>query len=286
MSLAVEIERALDADQDVVGRAQPHRAAPDDAGAGALHRASHGGDVEIDRGEHLHRVGGAGRGCDRARRCLGHRQPAGGDDRHDEQRRAVAGQAADAMLVDDQVAAPVEAFAHVDHRPCQRYGLVEVEVVAGTGGDEGRQVQVRVAACGDVADHGAECAIVESVAIHLRANMAQRFEDRGVRDLQRFARQRMQCRPRRLRQAGHAMSEPGAVHDTERGHDAGRAGAQFDARLRREALGAADGAIAPHVDHRLLVGVDARAPGAQRVLDGVDVTGLRMRAHDSSTVSR
>jgi hypothetical protein len=155
-----------------------------------LDGAPHRGDVEIDRGQHLHRVRRAGRGRDRARRGLGHRQPAGRDDGHDEQRRAVARQAADAMFVHDPVAAPVQPFPHVDHRPRQRDGLVEIEAVARAGGDEGGQVQVGVAAGRDVADDGAKGTGIEAVAVDLGTDMAERLEDRRMADGQPLARLR------------------------------------------------------------------------------------------------
>jgi hypothetical protein len=71
---------------------------------------------------------------------------------------------------------PSPAVAHVDHRPRQRDGLVEVEAVAGAGGDEGGQVQVGVAARRDVADDGAKGIAIEAVAVDLGADMAERIE--------------------------------------------------------------------------------------------------------------
>ena len=75
LALAVEVERALDRDQNVVGRAQAHRAAPDDAAAFLLHHAPHGGEIERDRRQRLHGVGGAGRRGDGARGGLRHGSP-------------------------------------------------------------------------------------------------------------------------------------------------------------------------------------------------------------------
>ena len=74
LPFGIEIERPLDADEDVVGRAQLDRAAPDHASALALDDAANGGCVEIDRRHRLHRVRGSGRRGDRARRCLRHHQ--------------------------------------------------------------------------------------------------------------------------------------------------------------------------------------------------------------------
>ncbi len=64
-------------------------------------------DAEIDARQHLHRVGGAGRRGDRARGGLRDRQPVRGDDRHHDHRGTVAGDAADAMLVDDDRLGPI-----------------------------------------------------------------------------------------------------------------------------------------------------------------------------------
>ena len=138
LALAVEVERALDADQDVVRRTQAHRAAPDDAAAFALHHPAHGRDVQFDSGERLHHVRGACRRGDGARRGLGHGEAEGRDDRHHDQGRAIARQTADAVLVHHRRAPPGKALAGVDHGARERDRFGEVQPVAGAGGEKGR----------------------------------------------------------------------------------------------------------------------------------------------------
>ena len=92
------------------------------------------------------------------------------------------------MFVNDEVTAPVQPFAHVDHRARQRDGLVEIEAVARAGGDEGGQVQIGVAAGRDVADDGAEGTAIEAVAVDLGTDMAERIEHRRMADGEPLAR--------------------------------------------------------------------------------------------------
>ena len=126
LPFAVEVERALDPDQNVVGRAQADRAAPHDAAAFALDHAPDRRGIEIDRRQRLHGVGGAGRRGDRARRRLRHHEAERGDDRDDDRRGAVAGQAADAVLVDHGAGGPLQAIAGLDHRTGERQHLLVV----------------------------------------------------------------------------------------------------------------------------------------------------------------
>ena len=59
LPFAIEIECALNPDQDVVGGAQPNCAAPHDASALMFDHAPNGRGVEIDRRHGLHGVGGS-----------------------------------------------------------------------------------------------------------------------------------------------------------------------------------------------------------------------------------
>ena len=71
---------------------------------------------QLDLGQHLHRVGGAGRRGDRARRGLRAQHAVRRDDGHDQHRGAIARDAADAMLVDDRAAAHLRAASRAGGR--------------------------------------------------------------------------------------------------------------------------------------------------------------------------
>ena len=143
-------QRPLHRDQDVVGRATGRRVPPQ-ARQPRCSRTICCQPLEgqLDLGQHLHRVGGAGRRGDRARRGLRAQHAVRGDDGHHQHRGAVAGDAADAVLVDHRAAAhlvlPVEPAAGGDHGLGQVQHLVAVELELVGGHDEGRQLDLRVA---------------------------------------------------------------------------------------------------------------------------------------------
>ena len=97
----IEAERTFDGDENVVGRRQIDVPAPDQTAAAGGDDFLHLFDADIDPGQHFHGVGGTGRRGDRARGGLGNGQPVRRHDRDDDHRGAVARNAADAMLVDD-----------------------------------------------------------------------------------------------------------------------------------------------------------------------------------------
>ena len=123
----IDIEHSFNADDHIVGRAEIDGAAPGDAAAFALDHLADGGNVEVDRCKHLHRVRRAGRRGDRPRRCLGHDQALRGHDRDDDRRGAIARQSTDAMLVDDDLFGPLQSLADIDHRPGQADRFVRIE---------------------------------------------------------------------------------------------------------------------------------------------------------------
>ena len=161
------------------------------------------------------------------------------------------------MFVGDRRAPPGDALARVDHRPRQIDGFLKVHTSAGAGAQEGRDVQVGVTTRRDVADDRVERLRVEPVAMDLRAHRAQRIERRGVRHADAIARRGAQGLPCTDRHAGLAGSQQVGVHDVERRDDAPLTQGHFQARLGFEALGTADMAVAAHVDHVLLMRVDA-----------------------------
>jgi hypothetical protein len=191
------------------------------------------------------------------------------------------------VLVHHQRTAPIDAVADSDHGFCERDRLRQVQAIAGAGGDERSEVQVRVAARRDVRDDRAELGVAEGVAIDLGPDMAERIQRWRMGDRDRLARLRTQRCPRRLGQTGDVLGQPLTVDDTERRHDASAAGRQLHSCLGRETFRSTDRTIAPHVDHRLLVGVDARAPRLQRVPGLLCAASfVQLRCHASSTVCR
>ena len=70
----VEIERALDANQHIVGRTQPRAPTPDEAAPFPFHNAPHGREIEVHRRQRFHRIGGTGGRSDRAGRGLGYEE--------------------------------------------------------------------------------------------------------------------------------------------------------------------------------------------------------------------
>ncbi len=90
LTFGVDIKRALDADEHVIGWREAHGAAPGDAAAFGLDDAAHGGNIEIDGRQGLHCVGRARRRGDRARRGLGHEEPQARDDSDHDWRGAIA----------------------------------------------------------------------------------------------------------------------------------------------------------------------------------------------------
>ena len=116
----VDGERPLHRDQDVVGRRKIDVAAPDQAAVARGHHLLHLLDAKVDARQHFHGVGGPGRRSDRSRGGLRDHQSVRGDDRHHNHRRAVAGNAADTVLVDDDPAVPLQLCTGIRHRARQR----------------------------------------------------------------------------------------------------------------------------------------------------------------------
>jgi hypothetical protein len=263
--LAVDAERPFDANQHVVGRADAHGAAPDDTSAFALDDAAHRRQVQVDGRERLHHIGRTGRRSDGARRGLGHHHAACRDDGHHQQRGAVARQSADAMLVQHGRGAPVEALSDVDHGARQRHGLVQVEPTAGADRHERGHVDVGKAPAADVFHERAQRGVVQPAAMHLVAQVRQRIEDRRVPHHQLFALGGAHQVPGRLRQRDLVAAQPVSAHLVQDREQMAPVGDHLHLRLRLEALGPTDIAIAAHVHHGLLVGVDTGAAGPQMI---------------------
>ena len=220
----------------------------------------------VHRRQRLHGVGGArGRG-DRARGGLGHQQAAGRGDGDHDRRGAVARQAAHAVLVHDGRAAPVEALARLDHRARDRDRLGGVEQRVGAGGDVSGELDVGIAAVADVADDRARGVLAEAVAVKLAAHEAHRFDRRGVAELRVLAVGGAEQVPGGLGKAGFVVVQHVGGDHVHGGDDVPVPHRDLHAVLAAEALGAADVAVRAHVDHGLLVGVDAGASEDEEIV--------------------
>ena len=183
LALRVDPQRPLDRDQHVVGGREPGGPAPRDAAAVPANDPAQVGHLQLDVGEHFHRVRRARRRRDRAAGGLRNQHAVRGDDRDDQQRRAVAGDAADAVLVRDQRLLPVEALAGRDHGPRQVQDLVAVELVLHRGDDERGDLGLRVVVGGDVGDDAGHRVLVEALAGDLPPDRVQRGRTLGVADV-------------------------------------------------------------------------------------------------------
>ena len=177
----IEAERPLDRDQDVVGRRQIDVTAPDQAAVAGCDHLLHFVDPEIDAGQHLHGVGGAGRRGDRARRCLRDREAMRGDDRHHDHRGAIARNAADAMLVDDDrrshsICVPACAIAW-DKREQFVAGHE-----AGRADQECGDLHVGIAIMREIIDDGADLRGAQRPALDLGAHRVEAVGRRSRRD--------------------------------------------------------------------------------------------------------
>jgi len=269
LAFGVNVELPLDAHEDVVGRAQMHGAAPGDAAPFAFDDAPQCRDVELDRRQRFHGVGGAGRGGDGARRGLGHDQPVRGNDRDDDRRRPVAGQAADTMLVDDDRRIPPHPLADIDHGAGQVGGFVLVEGQGGAGGEEGREMDFRVAPGDHVAQDLGEGAGVEAVAIDALTHTGQRVDRRRMADMDRITVAEVEPLPRSLGETDLVDGNEAIAVDLKQGRLNLSASVGYQhLRPCRQALRATDMAIAAHDNHGLMLRVEPDASHPERRLSG------------------
>ena len=260
----IEIERAFDADEVIVGRAERKPAAPDDAAALGLDHPAQGRGVQRDGRHDLHRVGRPRRRGDRAAGCLGDQIPRCGDDGDDKRRRAVAGQAADAMLVQNGAPAPVQRLPRILHGAGQRHGFGQVQPVARAGGDEGGQVDIRQPVVQRIAHDGREAGLIQPVAVSLRPDAGRRYRRFGMRERAPVPGPRTKRRPGRHRQRRVIHAKPRIpLHDVQDGDDPAIAKVDAHTGQRREPFGAADMTVLVHVDDRLPVGIDPRGDKRQ-----------------------
>ena len=159
-------------------------AAPGEAAAVLAHDGVQRVDREIHLRQHFHGVGGAGRRGDGAAGGLGDQHAVRGDDRHHQHRGAVARDAADAVLVDDQRLIPVEPLAGFAPWRGSGYSTSSRSRSALPGGDqERRHLGLGVAVVGDVADDGLEVVLGEPLAVDLAPHRIHRGRWFGVRHM-------------------------------------------------------------------------------------------------------
>ena len=258
LAITVKIQRPFNADHYVIGRAEVQPAAPDNATALRLDHPAHCSQIQRHRGHHLHDICSPRGGCD---------SPAGrfrddvsgcGSNRHHDRCGPVAGQPADAMLVQNQILTPAQAFACRLHGPCQSDGFLNIQPVAGTGGHKGGKVQVREPAGQRIADDGAELSLHKAFTVNLGPNERRSCGRFRVRQPPLCAGTGLQGLPRCIRQRGRIGRQPTAAgHHIQRCDNPFAAAVNSHPRQRPEPFGLTNVAIRVHVDNRVAVGVDA-----------------------------
>jgi hypothetical protein len=66
--------------------------------------------------------------------------------------------------------APINVLAHLDHRPGEIGHLRAIEMRIRTGGDQGGEMHIAIAARGDIADHGVPGGRLEPMPKGFRPN--------------------------------------------------------------------------------------------------------------------
>lgn len=177
----VDLKGPLDADEEVVRGREVQRAAPCEARIRLRNDLLQAVERELDVHERLHGVRGPGGARDGAAARLRDRQAGRGDYARDDGRRAVARDAADAVLVGNDGGVESEPIAALDHRVDEVYDLVVVEAVDRNGRDERGRFGLRVARIDDVADDALHGRFVQRHAEHLLVKVRRaRWRLRGV----------------------------------------------------------------------------------------------------------
>ncbi|MCY1171870.1 hypothetical protein D9M73_119950 [compost metagenome] len=118
-------------------------------------------------------------------------------------------------------------------------------------------MDVGVAAGRHVADDRCYGRRVHPVAVDLGPHRAERIQGRRVRDFDCIVRSRAEGRPAAGRQTGFTRRQQVGVDHIDRRNDPPFAKRDLHPGLGLESFGAADVAVAPHVDHEFPVGVDS-----------------------------
>ena len=148
--------------------------------------------------------------------------------------------------------------------PGQIDGLLLVERKRGARRQEGRQMHISIAACGDVLDDRLDGVRVEPVSVDPPADTREGFECRCMRDGDRRALFEPQDLPSGLRQGNLVDGEQIVPFDLEQGclHLPAAARHQ-DLRSGSKTFRSADMAVGPHDDHRLVLCVQPKTFGAE-----------------------
>ena len=180
-----------------------------------------------------------------------------GHDGHHQHRRAVTGDAADAVLVDHHALVPVQALTDFRHRLGEEVDLLAIELALVGGDDKGGELDLRVAAFGDVTHDGAKILARQALAGNLAMQGGNGAGRLGLRYLRR-----MTVPHAKLGKRIHAQTDLVAAHDARViDHVQGRQhlapiGAHFHLGQGLETFGAIDGTVAMQIGDVLAIGID------------------------------
>src|SRR5579862_1951531 len=127
-------------------------------------------------------------------------------------------------------------------------------------------MDIGILAVDDVLNDGVKRRFAKLMTIDAAAHMTERIERTRVGDDDAVAILELQPAPGRLGEGSLVMGDEVAGRMIERRDYLPGTAAKQDARVRDEALGAADAAVLVHEDDRLVVGVESEPAGAQTVV--------------------
>ncbi len=143
--------------------------APDKAAVTRRDDLLHVVDTEVDTCQDLHRIRRAGRRGNGARGGFGNHESVRGYDRHDDHRRAIAGNATDAMLVDHDRSIPLELCSRCSHGMSEGQKLVARHETGGADKERG-DLHVGIAIVRQIIDNGADFGRAQRVAPNFPAH--------------------------------------------------------------------------------------------------------------------
>ena len=228
---AVELQRPLHADEQIVGRAQPGRAAPDDAATLPLDDPADGRGVQLHRGE-VSIVSAVPAGEVMAlEEVLGIRWPAAAMIGTITSVVRLPGRPPTECLSSTGARRPREPLTHAHHRAGQIDGLPAVQALARAGGEEGSDVDVGVLAGRHVADDLGEGRGVEPLSVDLGTHVPEGRQRARVPYADSSAGVHPEPGPGRFREPRLPLLEQRRGHDRERRAEAALAGTELDASL-------------------------------------------------------
>ena len=252
----IDLQRPLDRDQDIVRRREVGMAAPHQAAALRGHDLVHLVGADVDPRQHFHRVGGAGRRGDRARRSLGDGEAMRGHDRDDDHRGPVSRDAADAVLVDDHVAGPGQSAPYGRHRPGHREHFGRRREAC-AGDQEGRDLHLGIAVRGKVSRDFLVGLGPQLGTVDLGADMIEAGRRSRLGDLHGCSRGKAELAVGEFREAELiGRHDRLVIDDVQRGDDAASAAPDLDPGEGHELLRAIVLAAPGKVRNGLLTGID------------------------------